>query len=144
MSRLGVKNWKGPPTCEHKERKQHAFGLCVLCYGALWRRNNPEKAKAMARRKWLTCKQTGAWRNTHLKTHFKITQADYDKLNTKQGGLCAICQKQCKSGRRLAVDHNHETEEIRGLLCMSCNRALGWIENEAWYDLARVYIGRNR
>lgn len=41
-------------------------------------------------------------------------------------GVCAVCgTDKCKSGRRLSIDHNHETGEVRGLLCGDCNRALG-------------------
>jgi hypothetical protein len=49
----------------------------------------------------------------------------------KQGGVCAICGKpetsvhQSGAVRRLAIDHNHETGQVRGLLCMDCNTFLG-------------------
>jgi len=39
--------------------------------------------------------------------------------------ICDICQQECPSGRSLALDHNHETKKIRGLLCCNCNRGLG-------------------
>lgn len=44
-----------------------------------------------------------------------------------QEGVCAICGKpETKpNAKYLAVDHNHETGVIRGLLCNNCNRALG-------------------
>lgn len=47
-----------------------------------------------------------------------------------QGGVCAICRKECKSGRELAVDHDHETGAVRSLLCMNCNRAIGWLQDD--------------
>ena len=52
----------------------------------------------------------------------------YNEQLARQGGGCAICQR--KPGRlRLAVDHNHRTSIVRGLLCMTCNRkVLGVIE----------------
>ena len=44
----------------------------------------------------------------------------------EQGGGCAICQKTPEeNGRRLAVDHNHTTGDVRGLLCTQCNVGLG-------------------
>lgn len=48
-----------------------------------------------------------------------------------QGGVCAICKKPERHRsngpkvKRLAVDHDHTTGEVRGLLCNNCNRALG-------------------
>lgn len=46
----------------------------------------------------------------------------------KQGGVCAICknpEKSCARGYRLAVDHDHATKQVRGLLCVNCNQGLG-------------------
>jgi hypothetical protein len=45
-----------------------------------------------------------------------------------QNGVCKICNKPCKSGKSLAVDHCHETGRVRGLLCAKCNTNLGRIE----------------
>lgn len=59
---------------------------------------------------------------------YKITAKQYDTLLANQNGVCAICSKTCRSGKRLAVDHCHETEKVRGLLCCSCNVHLGWFE----------------
>jgi hypothetical protein len=47
-----------------------------------------------------------------------------DKLKEKNG-LCEICNKKNDSRRGLALDHNHETGQIRGFLCGRCNKALG-------------------
>jgi hypothetical protein len=53
------------------------------------------------------------------------------ELYIKQNGLCAICFKECSSGKRLAVDHNHISGKIRGLLCSNCNTSLGgFMDNE--------------
>ena len=53
----------------------------------------------------------------------------YQQMLSDQESGCAICQKPCGSGKRLAVDHNHETGKVRGLLCLSCNQFIGKIEN---------------
>lgn len=65
-------------------------------------------------------------RQTKLKTRFALSAEGYDELLEKQKGVCAICGATKGSmGRRLAVDHNHTTLEIRGLLCTACNAAIG-------------------
>lgn len=63
--------------------------------------------------------------NAHLKKNYGITAEEYNLLLEKQGGVCAICAEPCTSGKRLAVDHNHKTNIIRGLLCGKCNRGIG-------------------
>lgn len=49
-----------------------------------------------------------------------LTVAQYDDLLKKQDGKCAICRKPPKR-MRLAVDHDHKTGKVRGLLCFYCN-----------------------
>ena len=50
-------------------------------------------------------------------------------MNEAQNGVCAICGEVNVAGRRLAVDHNHETGQVRGLLCCSCNRGIGFLRD---------------
>lgn len=66
-------------------------------------------------------------REYHLKTKFGITPEQYDELLDRQGGVCAICSKSPEEeGQSLAVDHDHKSGEIRGLLCRYCNhRVIG-------------------
>jgi len=62
-----------------------------------------------------------------LKNKFGLTIEDYEKLLKQQSGKCALCGKDKgnSNGIRLAVDHDHKTGKIRGLLCWSCNAGLG-------------------
>lgn len=50
---------------------------------------------------------------------YGITIAQYDEMFNSQNGLCAICK--LDSEKRLCVDHNHTTGEVRELLCDNCN-----------------------
>ncbi len=47
----------------------------------------------------------------------------------EQDGKCMICKKPPRS-RKLAVDHNHQTGEVRSLLCTKCNTALGLVNED--------------
>lgn len=60
---------------------------------------------------------------------FGIGLAEYDALFKAQRGVCAICNKQ--SDKKLAVDHDHDTGEVRGLLCGACNRGIGLLKDDA-------------
>ena len=59
---------------------------------------------------------------------FNITIEEYDEMFDNQNGVCLMCGKPERSNRHLAIDHDHKTGKIRGLLCMACNTHLGWYE----------------
>lgn len=59
-----------------------------------------------------------------LRYHYKYSLADYEIKLAEQGGKCGICNELPK--RRLAVDHDHATGKVRGLLCIQCNVLLGY------------------
>lgn len=76
---------------------------------------------------------TGLCRNCERIKGFKrngvvLVDGDYEKLLTGQRGVCAVCERPAKT-RALHLDHDHETKEIRGLLCSSCNRAIGLLQD---------------
>jgi len=54
-----------------------------------------------------------------------ITKEQYEIVLEAQKGVCAICKQLPKDTHSLAMDHNHKTNEFRGLLCKECNRCLG-------------------
>ena len=54
-----------------------------------------------------------------------ITKKQYETVFEIQEGKCAICKNPSKDKQTLVMDHNHKTNEFRGLLCRECNRALG-------------------
>ena len=58
-----------------------------------------------------------------------LTEGEYETMLDRQNGVCAICKGKPK-GERLAVDHVHGTEKVRGLLCGPCNRALGLFKDD--------------
>jgi hypothetical protein len=59
-----------------------------------------------------------------LKATFGITLEEYNRRAIAQNNLCMICGEE-EVGIRLAVDHDHETEQLRDLLCRKCNSGLG-------------------
>lgn len=65
------------------------------------------------------------YRQLNLRWRYGMTVADYEKLLAAHRGVCGICKATCKSGKRLAIDHDHKTNKIRGLLCTSCNLGIG-------------------
>ena len=69
-------------------------------------------------------------RNNHYLRYYGITLEDYNSMFQEQGGCCAICKThQLKKKRRLAVDHCHDSGEVRGLLCQDCNTGIGLLQD---------------
>lgn len=81
-------------------------------------------------------------RRSRLKRLFNITPEEYDAVLAFQGGTCAICDRP-PGKTRLAVDHEHKTGLVRGLVCWQCNAALAKLADSparayaAWAYLIR-------
>lgn len=94
-----------------------------------WYRANPEKA-----------------RNQTLKRNYGITMEDYKNMLVEQNSNCAICgRNQSEFKVAFHVDHCHTTGAIRGLLCGSCNRALGLLKDSCEVlDNAKAYLNKHK
>lgn len=106
----------------HKER--------VIANGKKWHLANLELSKSKMRAR-------------KLKRKYGITPEQYDALFEMQAGVCALCQKS-EPNRRLAVDHDHKTGAVRGLLCTACNRTLGIIETRVKGSLMSIMLYLSR
>lgn len=69
-------------------------------------------------------------RERHLAHTYGLERGGYDRMFAEQNGLCAICAVALEDGNNLAVDHDHETGVVRGLLCSNCNNGLGRFEDD--------------
>jgi Recombination endonuclease VII len=93
-----------------------------------YRKNNPNKY----------------WRAV-LAANYGVPLEWYKDKEVEQGNGCAICGQPeiaTRNGtvKRLAVDHNHATGQVRGLLCSRCNVKLGHIEDRHWLAKAEAYL----
>jgi len=93
-----------------------------------WRKKNPKKHKGY-QSKWREENQDRIAQYSWIDYGVKdMTLARYEEMFSAQGGVCKICQRPEPAQRRLAVDHDHKTGLVRGLLCTRCNIQLGWYE----------------
>jgi hypothetical protein len=60
---------------------------------------------------------------------YGVSAAEVEEQIERQAGLCAICLKTL--GAKPHVDHDHETGEVRGVLCFNCNGGLGQFRDDA-------------
>lgn len=67
----------------------------------------------------------------HVQRTYGITADEYQRLYEHQGEACFICQRATGQRRKLAVDHDHDTGFVRGLLCKTCNyKVLGHLRDD--------------
>lgn len=120
---------------DHYEPTPRAAGLSVTdnaAYQRAWAANNPEKARAHARK-------------YYLKT-YGLTEEKYQEILAAQGGICALCSKDDPDavGRKLHIDHDHQTGRVRGLLCSMHNTGLGKLGDSIEGLLRAIeYLRRN-
>ena len=115
-----------PEIAVYKKAYRRANRDKIYAQQKAWRDLNPEMVAAQNR----SFKQENP--ESYYKGQYKkfgITLGDYDRMLDEQQGVCAICQTECSTGNRLAVDHCHETGEVRGLLCSNCNLGLGKLKD---------------
>jgi len=119
--------------------KRKKLGLCLACgkhpapcepckkrnreYMRRKRAGIPQEEKA---RQWHSS------RHYYLKYKYGITEDQYNEMLESQGNKCAICKSKetkDKKRHRFMVDHCHSTGVVRGLLCSSCNKAIGLLHD---------------
>ena len=92
-------------TCCEESRKEEGRERCSKC--SRWLEKRTYK------------RPRGLRDNEPQKSLLGLSRNELTRLRELQDDVCAICGKSCTSSKRLAIDHNHETEVIRGLLCIS-------------------------
>ena len=103
-----------------------------------WYEKHPERKKSIDR-------------NTYFKREHGITLETYERMIQERNNKCDICGSECNkttsSGKKLepCVDHNHKTNELRGLLCTRCNQTLGKVEDNTELLSKMIdYLNRTR
>lgn len=88
----------------------------------------------------------GEARKRHLKHRYKLTPEQFEELKAAQGGKCAVCGRELEPGKRTNIDHNHACcpgkrscgKCIRAILCGSCNRGIGYLQDSPEILLSAV------
>jgi len=129
-----LSSWRNDPAkYERKKRQSRKYGKLHKTkrreQSTLWRKRNPLKV---------------ATNRFEAKWGHYLTFTQYQILCRLQKNKCAICAKRPKN-RHLAIDHNHKTNEFRGLLCFRCNSALS-MANDSPEILRRMakYLERGK
>lgn len=139
---------------EKARRRRELYPEKVKDYAKKWREEHPEECRIFAQRtyqknvekirdrarknyeknkesrkasmKEYSRKNRRTLRDAQLRRAYGITHDEYDARLERQGGRCGLCKNERAPGTRaFAVDHDHATGAIRGLLCKPCNTGLG-------------------
>jgi hypothetical protein len=121
---------------KHKNATRRGYSLvckpCTRARDRLWRREN---------REWLReyDKEYNLRNRKLFGTNRKPSDA-YINLARERGEVCEICGRKGR-GRRLAVDHDHKSGRVRGLLCWKCNTGIGLLqEDRGILERAKEYL----
>lgn len=121
---------------KNKDCKYGVSSICKACIAKVGQKyylKNRDKIIAREAKKYI-CNSADKHkarkykRAVTLKYRYKITEEDYSKLYDKQKGKCAICGVVPR--KNLHIDHDHNYNTIRGLLCQKCNRGLGHFDDD--------------
>lgn len=137
---LTTKNWQ---PCRQKVN----YKVCAFCMNLksdLWKKNNPDKVKAQ-KSKWVSENKdkvkehskrvsTQSRRKHVVKLYYGLSWEEYENLYLTSQGACSICSKPLsllkeEHKETAHVDHCHTTGKIRGILCRSCNRGIGYLND---------------
>jgi hypothetical protein len=98
----------------------------ILAKNKKYNKENPDKRKSAI-----------------LKYEYGITLDKYNEMFKAQEGRCAICQRhQNELTRTLCVDHDHKTNKVRALLCLTCNTDVSVVENRL--EEMMKYLNKHR
>ncbi len=130
-----------------KKLKSGFDATCRACRSArrrVWREENLERSREIDRQQYRRTR--GRNRDYILRTKYGITLEQYQQKSERQEGLCALCGK-TPVGRGkdnvLHVDHDHDTNVTRDLLCSTCNSGLGFFQdNPELLEAAVAYLRR--
>jgi hypothetical protein len=120
-TRLWHKEHRNKPAIRDRERLRHQDDYeknrdYRIARSRVWALANPERVKRSSR-------------SSSLSRKYGMTIEDYDTMLNEQGHKCKICGQDYDPKKPLCVDHCHNTNEVRGLLCNNCNTLLGMAQD---------------
>lgn len=118
----------GGPGPFHRDKRRGGFRseckACTTKANQAWAAANPERMKKL-RKDWATANPERI-RMRQIRQAYGITEEEYDALLERQSYVCAICHDPLERlSSRTHVDHCHQTGQVRGLLCRTCNIGIG-------------------
>lgn len=140
------KEWK--PVEDFPKNKSDPLGIynyCRICANER-ARNNHKKIRAKGKEGWDKHRKT--YRSSYYKRIYGITLEEFETKLENQDFKCAICRVELdidKDSRKAHLDHCHESGKIRDILCVCCNKGIGYLkEDTEILENAIKYIKRHK
>jgi len=81
----------------------------------------------------------------HITRLYGLSLSEFNAILEQQDYKCAICGKPLENRKNVHIDHDHETQRVRGVLCGSCNMGIGQFgDNPSVVHKAYKYLYRGR
>lgn len=153
-----------PVTGRHGETRKWRGNICPSCYTVIARLEKRRKApdaiegrtdsaygiSKVFRQRSLAMpaeiakparRENAFWQQN--KALYNLRKIDWLVLFYKQGAKCAICRTDIGKGldNSTAIDHDHITGKVRGLLCQACNIKMAALDDPGWLEKAQAYKG---
>lgn len=138
-------------TCCKKEKSKEDFSVyngrinkqCKVCreyHNSLWK-ENPNRYRDKRKEYYRRTREIHSLRNfkNSILKKYNLTVEQYNLMLLTQKNRCAICEINFSKEIKPCVDHCHQTNKVRGLLCRKCNLSLSYIESK-FYDKAIIYL----
>lgn len=124
--------------CKETKPLEEYYNLKAAKDGKSWRCKECDKNTTLHSRKVRYERSRLQQRHANRKAKYGLTEGEFNKLLTLQGGKCECCgelltdefEKQ-HARNKLVIDHCHKTGEVRGLLCTMCNKGIGLLGETA-------------
>src|SRR5215472_1574 len=115
------------------ETEDGFFSWCKVCVRR-WQRNTGNRAQAGGMLQQLQRerheKALQARRRMRILQTYGISQEQHDQMLEEQHYLCALCGAELTDDVVPSIDHSHDTDTIRGIVCRKCNLMLGLAEDD--------------
>lgn len=105
--------------CGTTTKKHRGYGLCWGCY-----QKTPEK-KEYNREYHKRPASKAKKQDIRLQNTYGISTEQKEQMIKQQNGVCPLCKKPFSRKKDIHIDHDHDSGEVRGILCSKCNLAIG-------------------
>jgi hypothetical protein len=110
------------PLSNFRKKVDGKFGVGAQCKICINLKQAPNKS-------YRHLKGYDRYKNNHFLKNYKITLQEVNEIIKNQGFKCAICEKHLTPGKQTHLDHCHDSNKIRGVLCTTCNVGLGMFKD---------------